>query len=120
MWTGSRMTRGYGVLKVAGKMTSAHRSVWIARNGPIPTGMYVCHICDVRNCVNPDHLFLGTPADNMADRDRKGRNGKAKLSREQVLAIRADERPKADVGLEYGITASYVSAIQRKAIWKHI
>lgn len=64
---------GYGVIKVDGAMSRTHRLAWEQRNGPIPEGLFVCHRCDNPPCCNVDHLFLGTPAENAEDRDRKGR-----------------------------------------------
>jgi hypothetical protein len=63
----------YGAIRHNGKATLAHRVSWEMRNGPIPAGMHVLHRCDTPTCVNPDHLFLGTPLDNARDRDAKGR-----------------------------------------------
>jgi hypothetical protein len=82
LWTrahegpGYKTGRGYGSLQYKGVKYRAHRLAWEANNGPIPAGMYVLHSCDTPCCVNIDHLFLGTPQDNMTDmaRKKRGRN----------------------------------------------
>ena len=97
LWTGELNSMGYGRIEIHGKKRLAHRVAYEVLCGPIPHGMQVCHRCDVRSCVAPSHLFLGTQRDNMRDALGKGRhrapygceNGKAKLSPDSVADIRS-------------------------------
>lgn len=75
LWAGSKYRSGYGAFWMRGKNYRAHRAAWTLLRGQIPDGMLICHRCDTPQCVNPDHLFLGTSADNNFDRDSKGRHG---------------------------------------------
>lgn len=72
-WTGY-LYHGYGILSVARKPTKAHRVSYEIHHGAIPSGMIICHRCDNRSCVNPDHLFVGTYKDNNQDIVDKGRH----------------------------------------------
>lgn len=73
IWTGSRHGFGYGLFGLNGKTRRAHRISYELVNGPIPEGFVLCHTCDNPPCVNPDHLFVGSKADNTHDALRKGR-----------------------------------------------
>ena len=100
LWTASKNRLGYGMLmwwtngRGDRKAISAHRCSYMIHKGDIPEGVSVCHKCDVRHCVNPDHLFLGTHAENMEDCRAKGRRPKgesnpaAKLTKQERDIVR--------------------------------
>jgi len=73
VWQASVDSKGYGQINIGGRLYRAHRLAWIVTNGPITRNKVVCHRCDVRRCLNPDHLFLDTQAGNMADMKSKWR-----------------------------------------------
>ena len=83
--------KGYVLLRRGGRNVLAHRYAWEQANGPIPDGMYVCHHCDVRACINLDHLFLGTPSDNEQDKLQKGRGRYAPWNNGKTHCIRGHE-----------------------------
>lgn len=78
IWNGCKGKDGYGAITYRQKYMSAHRAAYIVANGLIPDGMFVCHHCDNKLCVRPDHLFVGTPQDNVLDCVKKGRHSKQK------------------------------------------
>jgi hypothetical protein len=122
------LRNGYGTMKVNGKMIKSNRLAWTLCRGPIPKGLFVLHTCDVKECVNPDHLFLGTHGDNMKDMVKKGRSAKCvgenhsqtTLTNKQVLAIRDDSRVQHIVAKDYGIKQQAVSNIKLRKTWQHI
>ena len=92
-WSGRKHPSGYGFSGIDGKRDYTHRLAWRLTHGPIPAGMHVCHKCDNPPCCNPDHLFLGTPADNMHDRDAKGRGIKGKRFDGKKYGVRGPRHP---------------------------
>ncbi|KKN73767.1 hypothetical protein LCGC14_0397150 [marine sediment metagenome] len=127
IWTGAIRTTGYGNFKVGKETWGAHRYAWMLANGPIPRGLSVLHKCDVRACVNPLHLFLGTQRDNMEDAQTKGRmargeeHGAAVLTearvREVKKALNVTNPNRAAIGRELGISKSQVEHIYRGDSW---
>jgi len=123
-WMGSIDGMGYGAIEHKGKLFLAHRRAYELANGPIPKGegyhgTVVRHTCDTPRCCNPAHLILGTQADNGMDMASRGR-AVTKLTKDQVIAIRADTRPYSKIKQEYGLCLATISEIKRRLIWKHI
>lgn len=130
-WLGTCNPNGYGYF---GRHYYTHRVAWELANGPIPDGKSVLHHCDNRLCVNVDHLFLGTQADNMRDMDDKGRrsapprlkgeqNPKARLTAEQVLEIRSEKYAgwkQSDIARHFGITQVQAGRILNRESWAHL
>jgi hypothetical protein len=117
---------------VGGRQMPAHRYGWELRNGPIPEGLLALHHCDNPPCVRPDHLFPGSQAENVEDRDRKGRTARgervsrARLTEEQVKEIRRRYRPRhpTDGGRalarEFGVDDAAVTHVVRGRDWRHV
>jgi hypothetical protein len=126
LWTRYVNNYGYGEIVEEGKKVRAHRKAWELYRGPIPPDMCVCHKCDIRTCVNPDHLFLGTYADNQADMDAKGRrprgsaSGQSKLTEDQVSEILASRDSLSSAAKRFGVTFQTISYIRRRKGWKHV
>lgn len=127
-WIASLNQSGYGNFMLQRSNRMAHRLSYMESNGEIPAGMLVCHRCDNPKCVNPAHLFLGTHADNMADRDRKGRRtplrggavATSKLTEQQVIEIRRSQESRRVLATRYGVDLSNISGIKRGKFWKHV
>ena len=111
----------------------AHRIAYEIHKGAIPEGYFICHSCDTPNCINPAHLFAGTPKDNSADRDKKLRHyhgevvNTNKLTTEQVLNIRKEfeAAPKkhgmlSSLGRKYGVSHTQIGLIVKHQSWKHL
>lgn len=123
-----RGARGYGAVRVDGAIVTAHRAAYIKAYGPIPPGMHVLHRCDTKGCANPEHLFLGTNADNMRDKVLKGRQARgerihnARLTADRVRAIRAMAPfiRKPEIARIFEISPDIVYAVLSGRTWRHI
>lgn len=135
LWTGGRNPKGYGRMVVGSRrdgtkrVVLAHRWGYEHYVGPIPDGLSVCHTCDNPACQNPRHWFVGTTADNNADKQAKGRQPRgeawhaSKVTEQVVRQIRekcAAGSRQADVAARFGITQSAVSRIVNRKVWDHV
>lgn len=129
LWTGIDNGKGYPRMGVRGRRISAHRISYELHKGAIPAGMSICHHCDVRCCVNPNHLFVGTLADNAADmvaKDRQARGRRVnttKLTEEQVRQIRklaAEGLGPRALERMFPVNHSTIQLIVRRKTWRHV
>jgi hypothetical protein len=135
-WKGAR-TSGYGVLGAGPRgsgLKRAHRLSWELVNGPIIEGLEICHRCDNPPCVNPGHLFAGTPADNQRDSKEKGRHSPpplhrgqdqhlAKLKPADVLQIRSmRQRGTAVVAIAnmFSVDRATIKSVLSGRTWRHV
>jgi transposase len=124
-WTGNIVNK-YGQMSFNHKKERAHRVSWLLFKGEIPPGQFVCHTCDNRICVNPEHLFLTDHIGNMKDRNTKGRQMHGEqhhlthLTEAQIKLIRLDTRPIKTIAEEYGVHFETINSIRHKKTWKHV
>lgn len=121
LWQGAIKNNGYGHTTYHQKQTNAHRLSWMLLRGEIPEGLEVCHKCDVRLCVNPDHLFLATHEENIRDCWAKGRMKtptpqRSKLTLEQLNTIRTGPLSASKIARVIGISSSYAKRIRAGSI----
>lgn len=129
LWTGSSYTqfgaRTYGQFYLAGRRTSAHRASYILHRGAIPDGLDILHSCDVKACVNPDHLRPGTHQENIREAFDKlpaghfagENNGRARLTWDDVHAIRSIGGRTIDLARRYGVLPQQISNIKHGRKW---
>lgn len=132
LWTGCLGNGRYGTINRFGGAypIRAHRASWILHRGPIPADLEVCHLCDIPSCVRPDHLWIGTHPENMADCKAKGRarsvHGErhklAKLTDSDVMAIKTLQGrvSGAEIGRRFGVSKSTACRILSGRLWTHI
>jgi len=128
VWTGGKFTDGYGNIGTSKGARRAHRVSYELYVGPIPEGMQVLHSCDNPSCINPAHLSVGTCADNMRDRDTKGRhvprpgvlNGAAKLNEADVRLIRISPLSTTELAGILEVCTHTIRRVRTNTSWSHV
>lgn len=127
LWQAKISKNGYGIISLSKTNSKlAHRVSYELFIGRVPNNFLVCHTCDVRSCVNPKHLFLGTQWDNVQDMVKKGRNAigeclpQAKLTDKDVINIRKENTTMREAANKYNVSVATICRIINKQIWKHI
>lgn len=129
IWTGALTAKGYPTMKL-GRLPNQHphRAAYELAKGPLPAGMYALHRCDLRCCVNPDHIFPGTKGDNNTDRARKGRNAvivgtqryNAKLNDDLVRQMRVSDLSDHYWSKRTGVSQAHINTVRAGKKWRHV
>ena len=127
IWIGMMSRYGYGRLTLGAKTNhSAHRTSYELKHGPIPNGMLALHHCDVKCCVNPDHIFIGTQQDNMTDKVMKNRqargehHGMSRLTEDQAKEIKFSNQKTSDLAKKFNCSAVMIRQIRGGLYWRHL
>lgn len=130
LWTGLMANDRYGAIKFSGKKRLAHRISYALFCGEISKDLDVCHKCDTPLCVNPQHLFLATHAENMQDMHKKNRhkyvshagsaNGRAKITEKDVKYIRESAEDSYVLSLKFDLNPDYINQIRQGKHWSHV
>ena len=126
IWLGTITNHGYGRVCAGKKPFYAHRVSYEQKYGSIPNGMMALHHCDVRCCVNPDHIFVGTQQNNMTDKVHKNRqakgisHGNAKLTEDQAREIKFSSEASIKLAAKFNYSASMIREIKNGNLWKHL
>lgn len=123
-WGGPREVQGYGTAKIDGKTYKTHRLAYETWVGPIPDGKYILHSCDNPPCINPAHLRAGTKLDNARDREVRERNGRSKMTVDQVLEARSlygsGGCTYTQLAKRYSVSTTTIARIIRNQSWSHL
>lgn len=135
-WIGAKKPKGYGNVRINKKYLLTHRIAFQLANGPIPSGLIVCHICDNPSCCNPAHLMLGTVKSNYLDmlikkRDRPMknrafgiRNSNSKLTDSDVLSIRSSYKQgclnQYELAKKFNVSQTTIGCVVRRETWRHV
>ena len=130
-WTGQKLPKGYGHVKIRGKKIQTHRYVLSKKLGrSIGEGMCALHTCDNPPCCNPDHIWEGTNQENVDDKIKKGRgaivkgekHGCSKLTEDMVIEIKQAGRTisQRKLATEYGVSSTIIYKILKGVLWSHV
>ncbi len=133
LWTHTIATNGYGRIFWGKSLRTTHRLSWELTRGAIPLGGVICHRCDVKHCVNPSHMFVGTQADNLRDMREKGRgvvpkmvganHANSKLTEADVVEIRrrrAQGETLMSIGAAFGVRFTTIEKVVNRKAWLHV
>lgn len=117
LWPYGKAKSGYAVVRLNNKAVAVHRHVCTIACGPPGDGLYACHTCGVRECINPRHIRFDTPSANNADMDKHKTRGTVKLTLAQVNEIRSSTAPVGHIAAAFGVSRCTVYRLRKATVW---